>query len=640
MEQISTTTATSSADPLSPEQISGHDRAKEAAAYLREYAVLRRLMEGFRDKYVSYGRFGGSVLLEALSAEDIDVLEGFFQTGFHGEKQVRITAVKFQKALAASRFAPATPEEVLREYFGAALQGKKQRAEERKNLLEAILDQAENIWKKPAVSSWIRHLREDPKHGIHYYLRQKLPFEGAVACSAVHSLPDDTDRAEPGVQDNLPVLEETRHPGRLPLLYQMMDTWRIRGGETGSLSEEQHKALFILVLGVALLEGFPCRRGTFEYLPVFAAKITGDPHFFDQGSAAGSFLDQIARWMNRYEGKALPSFRGFESLRRQRIYLSVGIIQGDSSNYTMLYGLRAYGKEGQVHQGMDGFMNEMDMVQIPLHVIENWTAVSCPDQKIWIVENPSVYSVLCQHSAGRYACMCVNGQPNLSSLRMLDLLALSGVSVYYAGDFDPEGLRIAQNLRRYYRGTFHYWHMSAEDYHAALSSVELTPKRLKMLQNIRDPELIPVTRKMLENGRAGYQENIWERYLPEPAGSAGKTPVYKEKKSMDHTYFKMEIYIPELHFPVLQKALQEADAGHIGNYDCCLSFSRVTGQWRPLPGTDPYLGTENEICQAEELKVEVTVRGDRLEDTLRAVKAVHPYEEPVINVIPLYRTGL
>ena len=23
-----------------------------------------------------------------------------------------------------------------------------------------------------------------------------------------------------------------------------------------------------------------------------------------------------------------------------------------------------------------------------------------------------------------------------------------------------------------------------------------------------------------------------------------------------------------------------------------------------------------------------------------AVKAVHPYEEPVINVIPLYRTGL
>lgn len=40
------------------------------------------------------------------------------------------------------------------------------------------------------------------------------------------------------------------------------------------------------------------------------------------------------------------------------------------------------------------------------------------------------------------------------------------------------------------------------------------------------------------------------------------------------------------------------------------------------------------------LKVEVTCRIARLEETLAAVKAVHPYEEPVINVIPLYRTGL
>ena len=100
-------------------------------------------------------------------------------------------------------------------------------------------------------------------------------------------------------------------------------------------------------------------------------------------------------------------------------------------------------------------------------------------------------------------------------------------------------------------------------------------------------------------------------------------------------YCKMEIFLPETHLMALQEALRSVDAGHIGNYDSCLSTSRVTGYWRPLPGTDPYLGTEGELSREEELKVEVTVKKERLEETMAAVLAVHPYEEPVINVIPL-----
>ena len=104
--------------------------------------------------------------------------------------------------------------------------------------------------------------------------------------------------------------------------------------------------------------------------------------------------------------------------------------------------------------------------------------------------------------------------------------------------------------------------------------------------------------------------------------------------------FKLEIFIPESHFEELRKALQYVDAGHIGNYDSCLSYSRVIGTWRPLAGTDPYIGIEGEISEEEELKVEVTVSGAKLDETIAAIKAVHPYEEPVINVIRLYRTGL
>mgnify|MGYP005922637955 FL=1 len=103
---------------------------------------------------------------------------------------------------------------------------------------------------------------------------------------------------------------------------------------------------------------------------------------------------------------------------------------------------------------------------------------------------------------------------------------------------------------------------------------------------------------------------------------------------------KLEIFIPESHLPVLQQALREADAGHIGNYDSCLSYSPVTSCWRPLTGSEPYLGQVGALSTETELKVEVTCFTDRVEATLAAIKRIHPYEEPVINVIPLYRTGI
>lgn len=105
-------------------------------------------------------------------------------------------------------------------------------------------------------------------------------------------------------------------------------------------------------------------------------------------------------------------------------------------------------------------------------------------------------------------------------------------------------------------------------------------------------------------------------------------------------YCKFEIFIPETHFPALQKALQDVDAGHIGNYDSCLSYSRVIGTWRPLDGTNPYIGVQGEISAEEELKVEVTVKSEKIQETIDTIKAVHPYEEPVINVIPLWEVGI
>lgn len=106
------------------------------------------------------------------------------------------------------------------------------------------------------------------------------------------------------------------------------------------------------------------------------------------------------------------------------------------------------------------------------------------------------------------------------------------------------------------------------------------------------------------------------------------------------TCCKLEIFIPETYLGLLQEALQRVDAGHIGSYDCCMTYSAVTSCWRPLEGSTPYIGNCGEISMEKELKVEVTCLRARLKETLDSIKKIHPYEEPVINVILLYMTGM
>lgn len=100
--------------------------------------------------------------------------------------------------------------------------------------------------------------------------------------------------------------------------------------------------------------------------------------------------------------------------------------------------------------------------------------------------------------------------------------------------------------------------------------------------------------------------------------------------------YKIEIFAPPEALPALQDALAVAGAGRIGNYDRCLSITRVMGTWRPLQGAEPYSGEIGRQQQAEELKLEVNCPVEILQAVVRSIRNAHPYEEPVINIIPLY----
>ncbi|WP_075366665.1 DUF2399 domain-containing protein [Desulfosporosinus metallidurans] len=104
--------------------------------------------------------------------------------------------------------------------------------------------------------------------------------------------------------------------------------------------------------------------------------------------------------------------------------------------------------------------------------------------------------------------ICTHGQFKLASLLLLDKLAASGTLIYYSGDFDPEGLSMAERLLLRYPGQAKAWHYTLEDYQLSRSDQVLSPQRLKQLDRVSSPELAPPKEKLLKTGLAGYQEGI------------------------------------------------------------------------------------------------------------------------------------
>lgn len=98
------------------------------------------------------------------------------------------------------------------------------------------------------------------------------------------------------------------------------------------------------------------------------------------------------------------------------------------------------------------------------------------------------------------------------------------------------------------------------------------------------------------------------------------------------TFYKLCFYVPEDHAEAVKAAVFEAGAGRIGNYDCCSFQVRGQGQFRPLDGSNPYVGEQGEIETVDEFRVEMICTDDHLKAALSALRLAHPYEEPAIDV--------
>lgn len=96
--------------------------------------------------------------------------------------------------------------------------------------------------------------------------------------------------------------------------------------------------------------------------------------------------------------------------------------------------------------------------------------------------------------------------------------------------------------------------------------------------------------------------------------------------------YKLAFFVPPSHVEQVKDALFAAGAGRIGAYDCCSWQVLGHGQFRPLDGSQPFIGQAGEVEQVQEWKVELVVSDELIWQAVAALKDSHPYEVPAYDV--------
>jgi len=99
-------------------------------------------------------------------------------------------------------------------------------------------------------------------------------------------------------------------------------------------------------------------------------------------------------------------------------------------------------------------------------------------------------------------------------------------------------------------------------------------------------------------------------------------------------FLKIKITVPVEAADNVRQALGESGAGKQGNYSFCSFSSRGMGRFLPGAGARPAVGEAGKLEEVEEEIIETICHKDLAEKIILAVKQVHPYEEPAIDIMP------
>ncbi len=96
--------------------------------------------------------------------------------------------------------------------------------------------------------------------------------------------------------------------------------------------------------------------------------------------------------------------------------------------------------------------------------------------------------------------------------------------------------------------------------------------------------------------------------------------------------YKICFFVPATHLKGVKQALFDQGAGKIGDYDCCAWQVLGEGQFKPLQGSEPFIGSTGKITTLAEYKVEMVCAESLIKQVVGALLLAHPYQEPAYEV--------
>ena len=104
---------------------------------------------------------------------------------------------------------------------------------------------------------------------------------------------------------------------------------------------------------------------------------------------------------------------------------------------------------------------------------------------------------------------------------------------------------------------------------------------------------------------------------------------------MESTNVKIVVFVPETHSDAVRVAMGNAGAGKIGNYSNCTFSSKGIGRFKPEVGADPHIGKIGKFEKVAEERIETVCSREKLQEVIKAIKEIHPYDEIALDVYPL-----
>ncbi|CAH0251993.1 TIGR02679 domain-containing protein [Peribacillus simplex] len=429
----------------------------EVVRLFREEKGFNRLFSLFYDKYRSYERIEKniSIVIPQPTWDERSSIGGLLGQDFSKNRTIKVSASQFEKALKKTKFGFILKEntllQILEIYHGGKFFSKR---EER----AAFLEQRERFF-------------SGYKDDIHpELLRLIIDWAG----------------------------EEENKNNRYYMKYKQ---------ESASLKR-------ILDMMSNLLQMFPLE--TPVYLPLFASRVTRNPHALDMDKEAGKMLIYTLQVLKEIEaGIKMKGKLNAEEMTE--LLLSYNILRDDLTNRVTFFNMKGTNKTGGENLLLKGMCAEKSTVSLPLREVMKLESIRAINNTVFMIENSGVSSYVITEAVEREKEVSIvtgNGMLTLATLKFLDMFVQSGGVIYYAGDFDPEGLGIAQRLLDRYGESLKIWKYGVEEYRSSLSDEVIETHRLNQLvSHILDDSLQAIKKYMLEIKKAGYQENIVDEII-------------------------------------------------------------------------------------------------------------------------------